>query len=807
MKKLQGDCVFWLVLLTGAAQLLLVCGEGSPDNTIRCPSDSVMAPINGMVSYSSPVENGSYVFGTVATFSCSPGFGLDGTSTRTCETEQGTFSGTTPSCIAIICSALPGIVNGMIIYFGNTTEPYDYRTTVRYQCHKGYAVKRGDSERTCTNTDDGRSSEGQWSGTAAVCSALCDDITLTNGWVTYDPTASSRLEGTTATHNCNSSYVLSGERERICQSDRTWSGEIVTCNATICPPLADSPYGSLFYSPNKSPYLYGTQATYTITCPPGQNRSRGNDVRICVGDGRSTVGAWTGTAPICAATIDIDECSGTAHGCDHICTNTPESYTCDCNSGYRLAADGRGCDDIDECTTVPNNNCDQVCTNTEGSFTCGCDAGYALDSDRTSCSAITCSAVPSIENGMVVYSSDTTSPYDYGTTATCECNPGYELTSGNKKRVCTKSGMNSEGIWNGTMPTCSVIAVSCGSPPPVMNASPGTPTPGTTYQGTVIYTCDIGYEVSTGITTATATCMADRTWGPLLTCQLVDCGSPPPGINASPGTPPSTTYRGTVTYTCNSGYEVSNRVTTATATCMANGIWEPLSTCTIVGCGDPPTSPNGSPGTPTSTTFGGTVSYTCNNRYYMSGSATVTCEASGNWSTRPTCSAICNDLQIENGDINYYPDTTPRTKETIALYSCVSGNKLSGVSIRSCVDGRNGMGGVWTGSMPSCIAICNSLILAHGVISYSSSTTPRLEGTVAIHSCDEGYGLSHNGRIRTCQPDRTWSGEDITCQRKHWVSGAPLSLMLRMGPSILVVLLHHMTMKQQLHINATMDMY
>ena len=136
----------------------------------------------------------------------------------------------------------------------------------------------------------------------------------------------------------------------------------------------------------------------------------------------------------------------------------------------------------------------------------------------------------------------------------------------------------------------------------------------------------------------------------------MDCGSPPPGINASPGTPPSTTYRGTVTYTCNSGYEVSNRVTTATATCMANGIWEPLSTCTsmvqfffffklylirtVVGCGDPPTSPNGSPGTPTSTTFGGTVSYTCNNRYYMSGSATVTCEASGNWSTRPTCSGL-----------------------------------------------------------------------------------------------------------------------------------------------------------------------
>ena len=67
-------------------------------NTIRCDG-SVMAPTNGMVSYSSPVEGGSYSYGTVATITCSTGFGLDGPSTRTCETEQGTFSGTTPSCI------------------------------------------------------------------------------------------------------------------------------------------------------------------------------------------------------------------------------------------------------------------------------------------------------------------------------------------------------------------------------------------------------------------------------------------------------------------------------------------------------------------------------------------------------------------------------------------------------------------------------------------------------------------------------------------------------------------------------------
>ncbi len=52
-----------------------------------------------------------------------------------------------------------------------------------------------------------------------------------------------------------------------------------------------------------------------------------------------------------------------------------------------------------------------------------------------------------------------------------------------------------------------------------MNVSPGTPTPGTALGGIVTYTCDTGYEFSNGVTTATVTCMADRTWGPLPTCQ------------------------------------------------------------------------------------------------------------------------------------------------------------------------------------------------------------------------------------------------------------------------------------------------
>ena len=54
-------------------------------------------------------------------------------------------------------------------------------------------------------------------------------------------------------------------------------------------------------------------------------------------------------------------------------------------------------------------------------------------------------------------------------------------------------------------------------------------------------------------------------------------------------------------------------------------------------CGPPPTITNGSPGPPTpDTTLGGMVTYTCNTGVLVGG-ATVTCEASGDWSTTPTC--------------------------------------------------------------------------------------------------------------------------------------------------------------------------
>ena len=46
----------------------------------------------------------------------------------------------------------------------------------------------------------------------------------------------------------------------------------------------------------------------------------------------------------CMYCIDNNECrSNDTNSCHQVCNNTPGSYTCSCNVGYRLGSDGRTC--------------------------------------------------------------------------------------------------------------------------------------------------------------------------------------------------------------------------------------------------------------------------------------------------------------------------------------------------------------------------------------------------------------------------------------------------------------------------------
>lgn len=55
----------------------------------------------------------------------------------------------------------------------------------------------------------------------------------------------------------------------------------------------------------------------------------------------------------------------------------PPGFLCICSEGYTIAADGKTCEDIDDCAVNPN-ICEHHCTNTIGGFFCGCEPGFEM---------------------------------------------------------------------------------------------------------------------------------------------------------------------------------------------------------------------------------------------------------------------------------------------------------------------------------------------------------------------------------------------------------------------------------------------
>ncbi|MBN3298436.1 FBLN7 protein, partial [Amia calva] len=193
---------------------------------------------------------------------------------------------------------------------------------------------------------------------------------------------------------CNSGYHLVGAGTRVCQENGSWTGMNSVCkDVSECASNPCQNGGSCVEGVNQ----------YKCTCPQNwsgshcQHQTQTDSashavfildvsvVKYCSREHRvlhPTPGTGPRSRPYGALRnraclhADVNECEvykqdGAARLCMHACVNIPGSYRCSCPTGYRLLADGRSCEDVDECL-AQQHNCTRgtTCINTGGGFQC-----------------------------------------------------------------------------------------------------------------------------------------------------------------------------------------------------------------------------------------------------------------------------------------------------------------------------------------------------------------------------------------------------------------------------------------------------
>ncbi|XP_035674957.1 P-selectin-like [Branchiostoma floridae] len=438
-----------------------------------------------------------------------------------------------------------------------------YGKHLQFSCDAGYELVGGSAIITCQ-------ADGTWDGAVPICNKIqCPPgQSPSHGHVTGNI-----QYGDTISYTCDAGYVLTGDATSTCLSTGVWSNQPPQCTELQCASLAAPNHGMVSSSTN----LVGD--TVTFSCDPGFE-IHGSTDRLCQADG-----TWSGSQPRCRK-VRCPELSAPANG-DMTGGNRYQNQVhFSCNTGYQLV----------------------------GSTTLTCQADQTWSGPVPNCSPTQCPSMQ-VSNGFI------TGGTVFGTTASCGCDPGY-LLIGPATTTC-----QSIGTWSASAPTCTIKDCQ-----PLVAPNHGSVTGGNTYGDVATYACDPGYEM---VGSPTQTCQDNQHWsGSPPYCIRMECAKLDAPLHGSIS---GTSYVGdTVTFSCDTGYEITSG--SSSRTCQSTQTWTGTQpTCTRIKCPTVSAPANGN--MVGSIEFGDQLQFSCSPGHQLIGSSTLTCQADQMWDvTVPTCS-------------------------------------------------------------------------------------------------------------------------------------------------------------------------
>ncbi|XP_034151703.1 complement receptor type 1-like isoform X3 [Esox lucius] len=518
----------------------ITCTDGVwSEVKMKCKIRSCGSPgeiLNGHFEFPDGIE-----FGATVHTKCDVGYILVGSGVRTCMSQG--WSGRVPICEAVMCGPPPDILNGGLVT--PPGEEYKFGDVVVYTCQKEFTMN-GTSSIRCSENGEFQPSpptciSRTWDPAAAPPGFSAQNCSRPKGGPSLI-LSDSFIYQDTFTHGasvyfvCSTGYVGAGGSRWITCTDGVWSEVKLKCKKRLCGSPGDILNGQYDLSEGIE---FG--ARVYAKCNKGYTLV-GSGERTCMSQG------WSGRVPTCEAVM---------------CGPPPDIL----NGGLVTPLEEEY-----KYGDVVVYTCQKEFT-MNGSSSISCSENGEFQPSPPTCISFSAQNCSRPKGGPSLILSDSfiyQDTFTHGASVYFVCSTGYVGAGGSRWITCT------DGVWSEVKLKCKKRL--CGSPGDILNGQYDL-SEGIEFGARVYAKCNKGYTL---VGSGERTCMSQGWSGRVPTCEEISCPTPvvKNGVRFEGGPPPYK-HLSSVTFRCNSGYEMNGQ---ATLTCEMNGWSADVPSC-IAGVG------------------------------------------------------------------------------------------------------------------------------------------------------------------------------------------------------------------------------